>query len=242
MRTINNYDYIVIDLESGIARDINTINNFCGSTATYEIIPIFGFSLTGTPHIGYPIDWFGNPWDLGTKTFYWDGSGKILLASSPYAFNPKDQISAMGEIKVKSTFGSTSFNPEKPEDTLVSGPDLEITQILMPGVENTVNVSIIASGTRHGSSALWLIQVITTPLNRPINITDITDITNDSNDDSFSHKIYELGTGITEVISGIYFYRTSNNRENTYYWQKVGNDLIDKGWDRASNALNSMWG
>jgi len=71
-----NNNFIVTDLETGIARDINTVNNFCG--AYKEWYPIRTISIMGNWLLWWQES---NPWDLGDEIFAWDGRGRVFLKS-----------------------------------------------------------------------------------------------------------------------------------------------------------------
>ncbi|WP_048080198.1 right-handed parallel beta-helix repeat-containing protein [Methanobacterium arcticum] len=104
----NNDNFIVIDPETGIVRDINTVNNFCGG-AYEEWNCIKTISVVGNKLYTWQTS---NPWDLGTTIFAWNGLGRVFLTSSPtedpsineiWADSELDIIGANGTLEVRGT-------------------------------------------------------------------------------------------------------------------------------------------
>lgn len=239
----NNYNYIVIDMGTGVCRDINTINNFCGSyTLTYDVQPILCFNAYGDPNIGYPTSWYGNPWeDRFTATFYWDGQGKIFLTSGSNVNPSLDQIGAKGTLTVTSMWGNINFN-SNPPDAWVWGPALDITGLLFPG-NNAISLTLTAPenqtgnmglGQTYGLSSLWLVQAIPEVPYLPINSTNIKEFN--------SNEPILLGEGLFQVLFGSgYSIRSARGTSgsNTNNPEAVrGRQIFEHGLNNISKALN----
>jgi hypothetical protein len=84
----------VFDLETGMVRDIDTVNNcyggiyeFGGRTTDFGKIYFFkqpvkmlrSITIIGFKLLAWQVS---NPWDLGTKDFTWDGTGRVYLSGS----------------------------------------------------------------------------------------------------------------------------------------------------------------
>ncbi len=252
IKSENNYNYIVIDLKTGIVRDINTISNFCGSTITYEVQPIICFNSYGDPNIGYPVSWFGDPWERFTETFGWDGKGKIFLTSGGYANPYIDQIGALGTLKVTGTKGSTTFNGN-PSEEWVWGPALDITGLFEPIPDNTISLTLTPPdndtliGQTYGLSSLWLVQATPELPNLPINMTSIDDIINPEDEYTPEEEQYDLIHAALDFIgAGVYYNRAINVEDETIGITeegkniKMSNKAVDsfgKGLDKVIGAL-----
>ncbi len=154
-------NFIVIDPETGIMRDINIINGFCGVTVPYVnyITMINTGSWVNSFFPDTPVSLFGNPFGLGSATFFWNGLGRVVIASGYDAALGTFPIWADGELTATSSLGSVSFNEANPENTKVYGNDgLDITSILIPNATNQINLTITASGDYYGWSRLNLYQ------------------------------------------------------------------------------------
>jgi len=248
----NNYNYIVIDLKTGIVRDINTVNNFCGSTITFEVQPIINFIPYGDPSLGFPVSWFGDPWERFTETFGWDGKGKIFLTSDRYANPYTDQIGALGTLKVTGTKGSTTFN-ENPSEEWVWGPALDITRLFEPIPDNTISLTLTPPdndtliGQTYGLSSLWLVQVTPELPNLPINMTNIDDIINPEDENTWEERQYDLIHAALDFIGfGVYYNRAINVDDQVVGFYpdgsptKMSNKALNassNGWDKVIGAL-----
>ena len=94
IKSIFNDNFVVIDLETGIVRDIDTVNNcyggiyeFGGRTTDFGKIYFFKQPvkmLYWITAIGFKaFVWqVPNPWDLGTAPFIWDGKGRVYISRS----------------------------------------------------------------------------------------------------------------------------------------------------------------
>ncbi len=132
-------NFIVIDPETGIVRDINIINGFCGVTVPYVnyITRINAGSWVNGFFPDMPISIFGNPFGLGDATFFWDGLGRVVIASGYDAALGTFPIWADGKLTATSSLGSVSFNEANPANTKVYGDDgLDITNILISNATN----------------------------------------------------------------------------------------------------------
>ncbi len=154
LKSIFNDNFVVIDLETGIVRDIDTVNNFNGgiwgfgpfffkeSTKCIRIITIIGHKL---------FYWqTSNPWDLGTKDFTWDGKGRVFISSSSL------YLANVGADNILTITGSNGVSKT------IRGvqPALDITDILdiNAGVQN---ISLSLLDTDHGwimTSPLYVLQ------------------------------------------------------------------------------------
>jgi len=101
----------------------------------------------------------GNPLALGGATFFWDGLGRVVIASDYDVVLGTFPIWADDELTATSSLGSVSFNEANPANTKVYGDDgLDITSILIPNASNQINLTITASGDFYGWSRLNLYQ------------------------------------------------------------------------------------
>jgi hypothetical protein len=106
-----------------------------------------------------PVSLFGNHFGLGGATFFWNGLGRVIIASGYDAVLGTFPIWADGELTATSSLGSVSFNEANPANTKVYGDDgLDITSILIPNAINQINLTITASGQYYGWSRLNLYQ------------------------------------------------------------------------------------
>jgi len=152
----NNGMFIVIDLETGIVRDINTINNFCGVNLIVDLKAIAHYVMPTAP-----TSIFGHQLVYGPVNLYWDGlADKVYIANGYWFYGNhdpiNDQIWAAGEfvllvngIKVPG-FGN-------PDGSVVYHDDIDITSFLHIGDNNTITVIINSSGDTIGNSWLWAI-------------------------------------------------------------------------------------
>jgi parallel beta-helix repeat protein len=241
----NNYNYMVVDLKTGIVRDINTINNFCGSTITFEVQPIINFIAYGDPNIGYPVSWFGDPWERFTETFGWDGKGKIFLTSERYANPYTDQIGALGTLKVTGTKGSTTFNGS-PSEEWVWGPALDLTGLFEPIPDNTISLTLTPPdndtliGQTYGLSSLWLVQVTPELPNLPINTKNIDDFTNPEDENTWEESLYDLNQGVLDLLGfGVHYNRAINVNDEVVGFYPDGSPI--KMSNKAINASGNAW-
>jgi hypothetical protein len=146
----------VIDLETGIVRDINTVNNFCGAWDNF--VNVKSLALLA-PGFDRGVNYKGEVVSFNTTMFRWDGLGKVFLVSSPGANPYKNLIWADDELIVGGIVGCGS-----PEYGFGSGgvwqfPALEITGIIHKGY-NIVQAQIRdVYATRIGCSPLYVVQV-----------------------------------------------------------------------------------
>lgn len=94
IKSIFNDNFVVIDLETGIVRDIDTVNNcyggiyeFGGLTTDFGKIYFFKQPvnmLRSITIIGFKLyHWqVSNPWDLGISQFRWNGMGRVYISGS----------------------------------------------------------------------------------------------------------------------------------------------------------------
>ena len=99
----NNNEFLVLDPETGIVRDVDTVNNFYGGSyktrdvwVCIKVISVMGNLL--------PVGEESNPWDLGSYNFIWDGMGDVFLTSSPVQDPEDNYIYANYELTI------TGFN------------------------------------------------------------------------------------------------------------------------------------
>ncbi|MGA2677562.1 MAG: hypothetical protein ABSE83_11785 [Methanobacterium sp.] len=151
-------DFLVIDPETGIVHDINTVNDFCGVGLPWAY-----------PIMELTMGWYEfNPW-VSSYTFYWNGTGQVYITNGGWLgtgwpdMNPSGVIWIAGELTVSSENGeSLSFN-QNPPDTgwlpgMVAVPDPDITSILTPGQWNTITLILnYPYSWLTDSYALWLI-------------------------------------------------------------------------------------
>ncbi len=241
----NNYNYMIIDLKTGIVRDINTINNFCGSTITFEVQPIINFIAYGDPNIGFPVSWFGDPWERFTETFAWDGKGKIFLTSERYANPYTNQIGALGTLEVTSTKGSKTFNENRP-DEWVWGPALDLTGLFDPIPDNTISLTLTAPdndtliGQTYGLSRLWLVQVTPELPNLPINTKNVDDFTNPEDENTWEESLYDLKQGVLDLLAfGVHYNRAINVNDEVVGFYPDGSPI--KMPNKAINASGNAW-
>jgi len=150
----NNGMFIVIDLETGIVRDINTINNFCGVNLIVDLKAIAHFTPNG------PTSIFGHQLVYGPVDLYWDGlADKVYIANGYWFYGNhdpiNDQIWAAGEF-VLLVNGIEVYTFGNPDGGVVYHDDIDITSFLHIGV-NTITVIINSSGDTIGNSWLWAI-------------------------------------------------------------------------------------
>lgn len=151
----NNGMFIVIDLETGIVRDINTINNFCGVNLIVDLKAIAHFTPNG------PTSIFGHQLLYGPVNLYWDGlADKVYIANGYWFYGNhdpiNDQIWVAGEF-VLLVNGIEVYTFGNPDGGVVYHDDIDITSFLHIGIDNTITVIINSSGDTIGNSWLWAI-------------------------------------------------------------------------------------
>jgi len=151
----NNGMFIVIDLETGIVRDMNTINNFCGVNLIVDLKAIAHFTPNG------PTSIFGHQLVYGPVNLYWDGLGDVFIANGYWFYGNhdpvNDQIWVVGEfVLLVNGVGVYTFGNH--DGGLVYHDDIDITSFLNIGY-NTIAVVINSSGDTIGNSWLWAIEV-----------------------------------------------------------------------------------
>jgi parallel beta-helix repeat protein len=143
----NNNDFVVIDPETGIIRDINTFNNLCGAYQDVSCIALI--------NLGYdtPVTNQYEEGDLGTISFVWNGTGSVYISSSPSNIS---EIWADDKLFIA---GNGWLNPSFADPTGVyPGPAVDITSILLPGINNIQVQVQDVYGTVIGCSPLWIVQ------------------------------------------------------------------------------------
>jgi hypothetical protein len=145
----NDNEFIVIDPETGIVRDINTLNNFYGAYSSVKFIA----SISG----GYsnPVNNNHQKDNLGTTSFYWDGLGKVYIASS---MSPDSKIAADNVLMVTGPEGTASHTYAD-WSGVYPALALDITSILTPNDVNDIKVEIQdIYGAYIGCTPLILIE------------------------------------------------------------------------------------
>ncbi|MDP3623045.1 MAG: chitobiase/beta-hexosaminidase C-terminal domain-containing protein, partial [Methanobacteriaceae archaeon] len=156
----DNNDFMVIDLETGIVRDINTVNNFCGAYQGINFIRFISGGYSAHVTNRYEMD------NLGNFSFFWNGLGRIYITSS---LNPDAQIYADDLLMITGPDGSISHQFSD-WSAVHPSPALDITSILNPCDLNSIQVEVCdIFGAYIGCSTLILVQS-NSALNQPKNI------------------------------------------------------------------------
>ncbi|MCK9150474.1 hypothetical protein MXE27_00785 [Methanobacterium alcaliphilum] len=157
----NDNEFIIVDLETGIVRDINTVNNFCGG---FKIDPTKVYK--GPIPLSWVSDGYRN-WvvtkgqvdNLGTFWFYWDGLGSVYIASSPIAYQKKNMIWVDDTLIVNGI-----EYPFADSSGVYSKEAIDITSILQKDSTNlfglySVQIKIVdVYGQVIGCSPLWVVN------------------------------------------------------------------------------------
>jgi len=142
----NDKDFIVIDPETGIVRDINVVNNIYGAIVPYDkcLKDIFYSDLNGvgTKLFAWQI---ASPWDHGAWSFYWDGNGEVYVGSNPNVDPSDDEIFSYCKLIITGPLDSITFNPG--DSPYCIGGDIDITKILIPKTINVIDVTSTTSNT-----------------------------------------------------------------------------------------------
>jgi hypothetical protein len=206
----NDYEFLVIDPETGIVRDINTINNFCGlSTAPYDnclecIIDYLGFKDFACNE---------DPWIFPDFPVYWDGLGSVFIGSNWGADPSVDQISSWGQLEFSTNLGSITFNNDQPSDAPIPGKDVDITRILAPKTVTflTLTDTVIDTGNDWiGGSGIYVNEVsLTMPpwvyaSNSLGLLQDLIDGKEKFNGGAYAAQWFDTaGAGLTSLIDGL---------------------------------------
>ncbi|MDD3753230.1 MAG: NosD domain-containing protein [Methanobacterium sp.] len=194
----NNNNFIVIDLETGIARDINTVNNFCG--AYKDWYPIRTISIIGN----WLLYWqTSNPWDLGDKIFAWDGKGRVFLTSSRIEDPSANLIWADNELTITGPNGSICVRGKQ---SAVDITDILNQSIAFPFLQS-IHLEVKDTDKGFiGTSPLYIVQVIfKNPLYEDIKKLPIWDVCNDIASGKKQINIgrfVKFSSGITEWYVG----------------------------------------
>ncbi|CEL25988.1 hypothetical protein MB9_2377 [Methanobacterium formicicum] len=160
IKSLMNDNFLVLDPETGIIRDINTVNNCyggiyeCGGRTTG-----FGFGYffkESTQCIG-TITWMGfkyywwqvpDPWDLGNYSFVWNGTGRVFISG-----NDRYLVS----IRANNILNITGPNGIK--QVVGMQPALDITNILEnAGIQTLHLVLKDTDGGFIETSPLYIVQ------------------------------------------------------------------------------------
>ncbi len=145
IKSIYNDDYfIVMDAKTGIVRDINVVNNFCGAyndAQRYLPICIEFYEYSDPPDERVFV-----------IKFWWDGYGQVLIGNSSNSIAADDELTIVGPNGTINEFYYNIWNV---------GPNIDITYILEEG-SNTITVLITnIYPVMIGSTTLTLIQLYT---------------------------------------------------------------------------------
>ena len=155
---LNDDEFLVLDTETGIVRDIDTVNNFYGGSyktrdvwVCIKVISIIG-NLLYTSEIS-------NPWDLGSTSFVWDGIGDIYLTSSP-GQNPKNNY-----IWADNILTITGFNGVKTVTNLSKAINIKtiLDQNVSLGNNKEQSIHFVVTDTDGvfiGTSPLYLVEML----------------------------------------------------------------------------------
>jgi hypothetical protein len=143
-------NFLVLDLETGIVRDINTVNNLCGIDDV-----CYGFQLI-TCGFNENVTEQGEVINLGTF-FWWNGIGRIYIASLPIVSVAVDKIWVDDVGTVSSRYGTLAFGNPQPDGVHPVGP-VDITILLRKGY-NVLSLNIKdVYDDKIGCSSLWIVQ------------------------------------------------------------------------------------
>jgi hypothetical protein len=160
IKSLMNDNFLVLDPETGIIRDINTVNNFYGGIYEWGGRPTgFGegyFFKESTRCIG-TITWMGfkyywwqvpDPWDLGNYSFVWNGTGRVFISG-----NDRYLVS----IRANNILNITGPNGIK--QVVGMQPALDITNILEnAGIQTLHLVLKDTDGGFIETSPLYIVQ------------------------------------------------------------------------------------
>jgi len=250
----NNNDIILIDTETGIVRDINTINNYCGAYSNEDSSTFLAEAFDEQ------VSKVGETILVGSASFNWDGQEDVYIASSSQA-NPNtdtiwadDALTVTGEGTLSAVYGNGW--------TVIPGSDMNIDSILNKG-GNVITASIHdIYGVNIGCCNLYVVEV-----NDPINyyttfpswpgiITDLIDGKQHLNQDYFtqgaivgalySWTIFEDGSlvaipeldelGMADLADAFFTKATSGSsfmNDGNNFQQAVAN------WNKISPFTNS---
>ena len=144
LKSIIKDDYfIVIDTETGIVRDINTVNNFCGaySSAKRFLGMISEFYRHDNP-VGESVYF--------SSRFFWDGEGQVFITNSCDSVAADDELIIAGPGGTIVQYYGAMWNP---------GPPIDITRILEPGYNNIQVIVQDLFSSMIGCTSLVLVQV-----------------------------------------------------------------------------------
>jgi hypothetical protein len=189
-------DFMVIDLETGIVRDIDTVNNcygskyeFGGRTTDYGKLFFFEESTTCIRD----INWMGyrfyhwqvpDPWDLGDVSFEWNGLGNVYISSND---------NSLADIAADNILTITGPNGEKTVEGTQAA--LNITDILKryTSLQTLHLVLKDTDGGFIGTSPLYIVQTTLKKqkgvLPQSFPIPDIQNILNNVNMTEIRHAI-----------------------------------------------------
>lgn len=163
IKSLMNDNFLAIDLETGIVRDIDTVNNFYGGLYDWGGRPTeFGkgyFYAEKTQCIGC-ITWMGfrfyhwqvpDPWVLETNYFPWDGSGRVFISGHTMFFV---DIYADNILTIKGPNGEKTVKGTREY--------LDITDILDPhAIIQSLYLELKdTDGYFIGTSPLYILQTI----------------------------------------------------------------------------------
>ncbi|BDZ68395.1 hypothetical protein [Methanobacterium ferruginis] len=157
IKSLMNDNFLVLDPETGIVRDINIVNNFCGGIGDMNFIRLkeSSRSICCITWMGYLFyNWqVPDPWDLGNVDFQWDGEGRVYLTSSPNA-NPKINL-----IRADNKLIITGNGEKIVRETQLA---MDITDILDKNTRNQSLHLVLKDldGGFIGTSPLYLVQKI----------------------------------------------------------------------------------
>lgn len=159
--------FIVIDLETGIVRDIDTVNRLYGGLyelggRTTEFGKLYFFKKTGKM-IGYKtligfklFTWqTSNPWDLGTASFNWDGLGSVFISG-----NGMYLVDIMADNILSITGPKGSKTVEGTQEAL------DITDILDEKNPSLQTLNFVLEDTDGGFIATSPLYIVQTSLDR----------------------------------------------------------------------------
>lgn len=141
----NDNNFIVMDIETGIVRDIKTVNNFCGAYSNAQRYqPILAYFYRQDHPVGEMVS--------NSVRFWWDGTGQVLISNRDDSVGADDELIIVGPGgTIVRYYGNIGVR---------SGP-IDITSILEPGA-NTIQVIVQdLFASMIGCTSLSLVQTAT---------------------------------------------------------------------------------
>lgn len=234
--SFNDDNFLLIDLETGVVRDINTINNYCG--VSYDNGNVRSIACI-SPGFNRNVNYEGEVVKLGLdgKTiFYWDKKGTVKIASKTYGDLTNDKIWADDILIIN----GASY-PFSDLSGVYPASDIDITGMLHKGI-NVINAKIEdVYGAMIGCSPLYVVVVGGSSIQPATNLENLPELVHDliTGKKKFNPEYFESGANaagycITSIADIISLIGIPKSPKNTIEFVLFSAKLTQYGFDIIS--------